>query len=49
MSDESWRGQVGRLDEEEISTFLAEAHLARLACLDDMMAIRGALLARVGR
>jgi hypothetical protein len=35
MSDESWRGQVGRLDEEEISTFLAEAHLARLACLDD--------------
>jgi nitroimidazol reductase NimA-like FMN-containing flavoprotein (pyridoxamine 5'-phosphate oxidase superfamily) len=35
MSDESWRGQVGRLDEEEISKFLAEAHLDRLACLDD--------------
>ena len=35
MSDESWRGRVGRLDEAEISTFLAEAHLARLACLDD--------------
>lgn len=35
MSDESWRGRVGRLDEAEISTFLAEAHLARLTCLDD--------------
>ena len=35
MGDESWRGRVGRLDATEISTFLAEAHLARLACLDD--------------
>ena len=35
MSDEGWRGRVGRLDEIEMSTFLAGAHLARLACLDD--------------
>jgi hypothetical protein len=35
MSAEGWRGRVGRLDEIEMSTFLAEAHLARLACLDD--------------
>ena len=35
MSEESWRGQVGRLNESEMSTFLGEAHLARLACLDD--------------
>ena len=35
MSDESWRRRVGRLDATEMSTFLAEAHLARLACLDD--------------
>jgi hypothetical protein len=30
MSDEGWRGRVGRLDATEMSTFLAEAHLARL-------------------
>ena len=35
MSSESWRGQVGRLNDAELSTFLGEAHLARLACLDD--------------
>lgn len=35
MSDESWRGQVGKLNESEISTFLDEPQLARLACLDD--------------
>lgn len=34
MSDNSWRGQVGRLKEEELVTFLEEPHLARLACLD---------------
>jgi hypothetical protein len=45
MSDESWRGRVGRLDEAEISTFLAEAHLARLAASMKRLAIRGALLA----
>ncbi len=35
MSDESWRGRVGRLNESEVTAFLAEPHLARLACLDD--------------
>jgi nitroimidazol reductase NimA-like FMN-containing flavoprotein (pyridoxamine 5'-phosphate oxidase superfamily) len=34
MSDESWRGTVGPLDGDEIATFLAEPHIARLACLD---------------
>lgn len=34
MSEE-WRGKVGRLDNAEIAAFLAEAHIARLACLDD--------------
>lgn len=32
---ESWRGKVGRLDQEELNRFLAEGHIARLACLDD--------------
>ena len=35
MSDESWRGRVGRMSETEVSAFLAEPQLARLACLDD--------------
>ena len=35
MSDENWRGQVGRLNETEVTAFLAEPQLARLACLDD--------------
>jgi hypothetical protein len=35
MSDESWRGRVGRLSETEITAFLDEPQLARLACLDD--------------
>lgn len=34
MTDESWRGKVGALDHTEVATFLAEPHLARLACLD---------------
>ena len=34
-TDESWRGKVGRLDNEEIAAFLEEPHIARLACLDD--------------
>jgi nitroimidazol reductase NimA-like FMN-containing flavoprotein (pyridoxamine 5'-phosphate oxidase superfamily) len=34
MSDESWRGKVGRLDLEEIEEFLALPLIARLACLD---------------
>jgi hypothetical protein len=33
-SDESWRGKVGRLDRDELSAFLAEPVIARLACLD---------------
>lgn len=35
MSDEGWRGKVGRLEPEELSAFLAEPRLARLACTDD--------------
>lgn len=35
MADESWRGKVGRLDDEDLATFLAEPQVARLACLDD--------------
>ena len=35
MSEENWRGQVGRLHETEVTEFLVEPHLARLACLDD--------------
>ncbi len=34
MADESWRGKIGKLDNDEIEGFLAEAHIARLACLD---------------
>ncbi len=35
MSEEGWRGWVGRLNEAEVTAFLAEPQLARLACLDD--------------
>ena len=35
MSEEGWRGRVGRLNEAEVTEFLAEPQLARLACLDD--------------
>lgn len=35
MSDESWRGKVGRLDLEEMAEFLAQPGIARLACIDD--------------
>jgi hypothetical protein len=35
VSDESWRGKVGRLDLEEMARFLAQPRIARLACLDD--------------
>src|SRR3712207_9187217 len=35
MSDESWRGRVGRMDETEVTEFLAEPQFLRLACLDD--------------
>ena len=34
MSDESWRGTIGGLEPDEVERFLAEAHLARLACND---------------
>lgn len=34
MTDESWRGKVGRLGEDEIAAFLAEPVIARLGCLD---------------
>lgn len=29
-----WRGKVGRLAADELDAFLAEGHIARLACLD---------------
>ena len=35
MNDESWRGKVGGLAHDEITSFLNEGHLARLACIDD--------------
>jgi nitroimidazol reductase NimA-like FMN-containing flavoprotein (pyridoxamine 5'-phosphate oxidase superfamily) len=35
VSDERWRGKVGRLDLEEIAKFLEEPRIARLACIDD--------------
>lgn len=33
--DESWRGKIGRLQQDEVDAFLSEGHLARLACLDE--------------
>jgi hypothetical protein len=33
--DESWRGKVGRLSDDEVAAFLAEGKIARLACLDE--------------
>ena len=35
MSDESWRGKVGRLAEDEVAAFLEEPVFARLATLDE--------------
>ncbi len=35
MSDETWRGKVGVLDQGELKAFLDEPKLARLACLDE--------------
>jgi hypothetical protein len=34
MTDESWRGTVGALDDDAIEAFLEEPQIARLACLD---------------
>lgn len=34
-ADESWRGTVGKLAVDEVTAFLAEGHIARLACLDE--------------
>ena len=33
--DESWRGKVGSLEQDELEGFLSEGQLARLACLDE--------------
>jgi nitroimidazol reductase NimA-like FMN-containing flavoprotein (pyridoxamine 5'-phosphate oxidase superfamily) len=33
--DQSWRGKIGRLEQEELDAFLSEGHLARLACIDE--------------
>lgn len=35
MSDESWRGKVGRLAEDEVAAFLQEPVFARLATVDE--------------
>jgi hypothetical protein len=35
VSDESWRGKIGRLSRDELDRFLGEGHLMRLACLDE--------------
>lgn len=35
MADESWRGKVGTLGQDEVAEFLTEPRIARLACLDD--------------
>jgi nitroimidazol reductase NimA-like FMN-containing flavoprotein (pyridoxamine 5'-phosphate oxidase superfamily) len=32
---EAWRGKVGKLSDEELSAFLAEGNVARLACMDE--------------
>jgi hypothetical protein len=32
---ESWRGKVGTLNQDELSQFLAEGRIARVACVDD--------------
>ena len=33
-SEESWRGKVGKLSQQDIDRFLEEPNLARVACLD---------------
>ena len=33
--NDSWRGKVGRMSDQEVKTFLDGPHLCRLACLDD--------------
>jgi hypothetical protein len=35
QSSESWRGTVGRLNDQGLAQFMAEDHLMRLACLDE--------------
>lgn len=35
MTEQSWRGKVGRMTPEEVRDFLAEPRIARLACIDD--------------
>lgn len=32
---DDWRGKVGGLEQQEVDGFLAEGHIARLACLDE--------------
>lgn len=34
MSDDSWRGKIGGLEQQEFEAFLQEGHIARLACND---------------
>lgn len=35
VAEESWRGKIGGLQSTEMAEFLAEGHIARLACNDD--------------
>ncbi len=35
QADESWRGQVGRMIDEQMARFLAEGVVCRLGCLDE--------------
>jgi nitroimidazol reductase NimA-like FMN-containing flavoprotein (pyridoxamine 5'-phosphate oxidase superfamily) len=35
MSNEDWRGTIGRLSDDAVTGFLEEPHIARLACVDD--------------
>jgi PPOX class probable F420-dependent enzyme len=35
QASESWRGQVGRMDQAQAEAFLREGRICRLACLDD--------------
>ncbi len=35
QTDESWRGRVGRMDDDQLAAFLQEGVVCRLGCLDE--------------
>lgn len=35
MTDDDWRGKIGRMEHDEIARFLNEAQIARVACLSN--------------